>query len=81
MDWLEKNNQLQKTFTFKSFHAAIEFINKMVPTIQEMNHHPTWENTYNQLKVSLQTHDAHNTVTKLDHDLAAKMDAAFEEVN
>ena len=81
MKWKEENNQLQKTFKFNSFLEAIAFMNALAPKIESINHHPTWENTYNKVKVSLQTHDANNTVTKLDWDLAELMDKAFEELN
>ena len=39
-------------------------------TAEKMNHHPTWTNTYNQVEIRLCTHDAGNTITQKDEDLA-----------
>jgi 4a-hydroxytetrahydrobiopterin dehydratase len=40
---------------------------------EKMDHHPTWTNTYNELEITLNTHDA-NGVTEKDFDLAAAID-------
>ena len=42
-----------------------------------LNHHPSWTNTYNVLKISLSTHDA-NGVTALDFKLAKAIEAIVE---
>ncbi|RYF45357.1 MAG: hypothetical protein EOO39_51465 [Cytophagaceae bacterium] len=39
-----------------------------------MDHHPWWSNVYNQVTINLSTHDAGNTVTQKDHELAAAID-------
>ncbi len=42
--------------------------------IEALNHHPEWTNVYNKVKVVLRTHDAGNTVTDKDRELAALLD-------
>ena len=33
---------------------------------EKMNHHPDWRNVYNTVEITLNTHDAGNTVTEKD---------------
>ena len=73
--WIEKNNQLQRTFVFNDFVEAFGFMTRAALISERMNHHPTWTNTYNKVNVVLTTHDAGNTVTKKDKDLAHALDA------
>ena len=74
MNWIEKNNKLEKTFTFKSFIEAIDFVNKVAKLAEEQNHHPEILINYNKLTFSLQTHDKNNIITEKDHDLAKGID-------
>jgi 4a-hydroxytetrahydrobiopterin dehydratase len=41
---------------------------------EKMDHHPTWTNTYNKVKIELSTHDAGDIVTDKDHTLAKEID-------
>ena len=41
---------------------------------EQMNHHPTWTNTWNRVDIELTTHDAGNQVTAKDRELAAAID-------
>lgn len=73
-NWNEENNRLNATFKFKNFIEAWAFMNKVAIVAEKMNHHPNWSNTYNTVNISLSTHDAGNTVTDLDKQLAQKID-------
>jgi 4a-hydroxytetrahydrobiopterin dehydratase len=42
--------------------------------IEKLNHHPEWSNVYNKVTVYLTTHDAGNTITQKDRDLAKALD-------
>lgn len=77
MEWKEVNNALEITFMFRHFEDAMSFMQALVPKISQLNHHPTWENTYNQIKVRLQTHYAGNQVTDKDRELARLMDKEY----
>lgn len=79
--WNTENNSLVKSFQFTSFEAAMRFMQEAVPFISQSDHHPTWSNTYNQIHVSLSTHDAGNVVTEKDWALAQYLDTLFLKIN
>lgn len=72
--WKEENNQLCKKFTFPTFMEAFDFMSMVAVIAEEMNHHPWWSNVYNKVEIKLSTHDAGNTITALDYELAKKID-------
>ncbi len=78
--WIENTSQLEKTFTFDSFESAMQFMQKASLTISELDHHPTWTNTYNRIHIVLSTHDAGNTVTQKDWELARELDVLFAQM-
>lgn len=74
--WKEENNKLVRTFEFENFVQAFGFMTKVAILAEKQNHHPTWSNTYNTVKIELSTHDAGNVVTEKDTALAAAIDAS-----
>jgi 4a-hydroxytetrahydrobiopterin dehydratase len=68
--WTKKNDALCAEFTFKDFVEAWAFMCEVAMTAEKMNHHPNWSNVYNKVVIQLSTHEAGNTVTKKDDDLA-----------
>ncbi len=72
--WTKENNKLVRTFVFRDFTEAFGFMTRVAILSEKMNHHPTWTNTWNTVKIELTTHDAGNTVTDLDHTLAKAID-------
>lgn len=75
MSWIEENNKLKKTFTFKDFVEAFGFMSQVAIIAEKMNHHPNWSNVYNSVSFELNTHDAGDIVTEKDHKLAEAIDA------
>lgn len=74
MNWLAKDNKLTKTFEFKDFIEAFSFLSKVALLAEKFDHHPEIFNVYNKVVLSLQTHDAGNTITQKDYDLADAID-------
>ena len=72
--WTEKNNKLEKSFEFANFKEAFGFLTQVAMAAEEMGHHPTIENTYNKVKLTLSTHDAGDIVTEKDRKLAKVID-------
>lgn len=73
-DWTEENNELVKQFTFSDFSEAFAFMTRVAILAEKHNHHPWWSNVYNKVEIRLTTHDAGNTITKKDRDLAEAID-------
>jgi 4a-hydroxytetrahydrobiopterin dehydratase len=74
MKWLEENNRMKKTFKFKNFVEAFGFMTRVAILSEKMDHHPTWTNTWNEVKFELSTHDAGDIVTEKDRNLAKAID-------
>ncbi len=74
MEWQVEKNRLVKSFTFKDFKEAFAFMAKVAMLAEKMDHHPTWTNTYNKVRIELSTHDAGDIVTEKDRTLAAQID-------
>ena len=72
--WKEENNALTREFEFADFVEAFGFLTRVALEAEKMNHHPHITNVYNQVTLSLSTHDAGNTVTDKDRKLAAVID-------
>ena len=72
--WKEENNELVRKFEFNNFIEAFSFMTKVAILAEKANHHPWWSNVYNKVEIRLTTHDAGNTITKKDKDLAEQID-------
>jgi 4a-hydroxytetrahydrobiopterin dehydratase len=72
--WKETDKQLTRTLTFKNFREAFSFMTEVAFIAESLNHHPSWNNTFNKVSFALSTHDAGDTVTQKDYDLAAAID-------
>lgn len=79
--WIEKNNQLMRTFEFKDFVHAFAFMTRVAFAAEKMNHHPNWSNVWNKVDIALCTHDAGDTITEKDRKLAAAIDKIVDEAN
>jgi len=76
--WETKDNRLYREFKFKDFNEAFDFMQKVARVAAQMDHHPTWTNTYNRVEIWLSTHSA-GKITDKDHQLAEKIDRIFSE--
>ncbi len=70
---VEGRDAIQKTYKFKDFKVAFDFMTKVAVKAEAMDHHPEWFNVYATVEVTLATHDS-GGVTDLDIDLATFMD-------
>jgi pterin-4a-carbinolamine dehydratase len=71
-------SELSRRFRFSSFEQAIAFMQAAVPHINQVNHHPRWENVFKTVTVWLSTWDTGHLISKLDFDLARYLDELFE---
>ena len=71
--WSIKDNKLSRSFEFENFITTFNFMKDIAIISEEINHHPTWTNTYNKLEIILFTHDK-GEITELDFRLAQIID-------
>ena len=55
--WVIHNKAIRKEFKFNNFIEAFGFMTKAALLSEKMNHHPSWQNTYNKVTIELTTHD------------------------
>ncbi len=78
--WREEEDKLKRSLTFKDFKQALAFMNAVGEVAEEMDHHPWWSNVYNKVEIELTTHDAGNTVTEKDLELARRIDEIYDRM-
>ena len=59
--------------------GLLKGINIVAKKCDELDHHPTWENTYNKIRIELNTHDI-NGISSLDFELANYMNKTFKKI-
>ena len=70
--WNRSEDTIERSLKFDGFNEAIGFINRIAEHADEADHHPEIFNVYNQVDLTLTTHDAGGLTAK-DFDLAAKI--------
>lgn len=72
--WEREGDALVREFEFANFVGSVDFVNRVTPVAEEMNHHPDLSISWNKVKVSLSTH-SEGGITDSDFELAAKIDS------
>ena len=73
--WQRDGNAITKEFVLGGFTDAAQFIAKIAPVADAMDHHPDVQlYRYKRVKIVLTTHNA-GGITQNDFELAAKIDA------
>jgi 4a-hydroxytetrahydrobiopterin dehydratase len=72
-DWQGSPEKLSRSIEFADFTTAAEFINRLAPPCEEMDHHPDLALRWRWVDVELSTHSA-GGVTGLDVTLAGIVD-------
>ncbi len=72
--WERSGEAIRKQFKLDDFVGSVEFVNRIVPLAEEMNHHPDLAISWNRVTVSLSTH-SQGGVTENDFQLAERIDS------
>lgn len=64
---------LAKDYRFGDFNEAFGFMTRVAIKADQMDHHPEWSNVYNNVSITLTTHDA-GGVSERDVALAKFID-------
>ena len=71
--WDKYGNSIRREFKFDDFSGSVDFVNRLTPVANEMNHHPDLFISWNLVRVSLLSHSEHG-ITEQDFELAKKLD-------
>ena len=72
--WELRDDKLQRTFRFRDFKGAMQFVDRMAEVAEAEGHHPDFSVHYNRVDVTVWTH-AIDGLSENDFILAAKVDA------
>jgi 4a-hydroxytetrahydrobiopterin dehydratase len=70
--WALAGGEIERTFAFGSFPAAIAFVNRLADAAERAGHHPDITVNYNRVKLALSTH-SEGGITQKDFDLAREI--------
>jgi 4a-hydroxytetrahydrobiopterin dehydratase len=68
--WTEADGRLRRELTFANFSEAWAFMSRVALLAEKAGHHPNWSNVWNRVEIELTSHDAGNTVTDRDVQMA-----------
>ena len=71
----EDDTAITRDFKFADFREAFAFMSECALAAERMDHHPSWNNVYNRVGVSLTTHSS-GGVSARDIEMSKIMDAA-----
>lgn len=71
--WEYKEDAIHTSFQFENFKEAFSVMTRIAFEAEAQQHHPEWTNVYNELMISLSTHDA-GGVTEKDFKLARSIE-------
>ena len=75
--WSRRGEVITKTYQFRTFGAAIDFVNAVAKAAEAADHHPDIDIRYTKVTCSLSTHSA-GGITQKDLDLAKKIERVQE---
>ena len=70
--WEREGDAIQRTFELDDFKGSVDFVNRLTPEAEEMNHHPDLEISWNKVTVSVTTH-SEGGLTGNDFELAGRL--------
>jgi len=77
-NWLKRAQTIHRTFKFKGFLKGIDFVNQIAKKAQKMNHHPDIDVRFDQVTLTLTTHDE-GGITEKDFSLATQCHEDFSK--
>ncbi len=73
--WERDGDAIVRQFEFKDFVGSVDFVNRITPLAEAMNHHPDLAISWNKVTVTLSTH-SEGGLTENDFELASQIDGA-----
>jgi 4a-hydroxytetrahydrobiopterin dehydratase len=72
--WERDGMAIRRRFKFEDFQASVDFVNRITPAAEQLNHHPDLAISWNTVDCTLSTH-SEGGLTDADFELASQIDA------
>ena len=72
--WQRDGDAITREFKFDDFQGSVDFVNRITPPAEEMNHHPDIAIAWNKVTLTLSTH-SEGGLTENDFELATRIDS------
>jgi 4a-hydroxytetrahydrobiopterin dehydratase len=72
--WERSGDAIRKQFKLDDFKGSVDFVNRLTPEAEGMNHHPDLEISWNKVTVTVTTH-SEGGLTDNDFELARRIDS------
>jgi len=79
--WKYADNKISKEFTFKSFSQGIEFITKLTPFCNKIDHHPDIHIYYKKIVFDLTRFSVGGKVTQRDFTVASEIERLYHNID
>ena len=76
--WSKRAQTILRTYKFEGFLKGIDFVSQVAKKAQKMNHHPDIDIRFDQITLTLTTHDE-GGITEKDFSLAKQCDEIFSK--
>jgi 4a-hydroxytetrahydrobiopterin dehydratase len=70
--WERDGEAIRRTFELDDFKGSVDFVNRLTPEAEAMNHHPDLAISWNKVTVTLSTH-SEGGLTENDFELARRI--------
>lgn len=71
--WSRSGEAITRNFECSDFAGSVEFVNRLTPVAEEMNHHPDLAISWSTVTVTIFTH-SEGGLTAADFELARRID-------
>ena len=72
--WQRDGDAITREFKFDDFQGSVDFVNRITPPAEEMNHHPDIAISWNRVTLTLSTH-SEGGLTENDFELATRIES------
>ena len=72
--WERSGDAISKRFELDDFKGSVDFVNRLLPEAEDMNHHPDLDISWNKVTVTVTTH-SEGGLTDNDFELAKRIDS------
>jgi 4a-hydroxytetrahydrobiopterin dehydratase len=79
-DWSKHAKTIRRTFKLDGFMTSIAFVRRIAKQAQKNNHHPDIDIRYDQVTLTLTTHDE-GGITEKDFSLARQCDEVYSRLS